>query len=209
MNTPSRWTVDELLRHPEVDLVDIRPRAERYEPTGFIPGSLSVPIETDADVPSLGATGSGGFVIYCLSGRRSEHLLESAARAEGCLGHMEGGLLTWQGHGQPVAAWPGRELPRKGEDAADLAALVRSCFVAEMVNQAADEGDAVDVLGLLRLAYSLEGVEPDAVDELGLVRVIERLGVLSRKRMGTSAQVIERNTSYLFDQIVGRGNPAP
>ena len=81
-------------------VVDVRPLVERLDGLGYIPGSISLPIDPMPE--GLAATrvipAARPVVFVCRSGRRSDEVAQAVARSRepGTTANLEGGFLAWQ-----------------------------------------------------------------------------------------------------------------
>jgi len=99
----------ELVRRPDIALVDLREKAER-EKTGVIPGSLHAPyrdlddnVAADGMLHEFAASTGKRLVFYCAFGERSAMAVQAAQEAgiaQAC--HIRGGLDAWKKLGGPL-----------------------------------------------------------------------------------------------------------
>ena len=83
-----------------VQLIDVRTPEEFAE--GHIEGAVNMPVET-FDAAAIEHIAGKQTILYCRSGRRSEHAAEMLAAKDGSATHLDGGILAWEEAGQPTA----------------------------------------------------------------------------------------------------------
>lgn len=90
----------ERIKAGKVRVIDVRTDAEVAE--GTIPGAEHIPLD-QFDPAKLGADDGREVVLYCRSGRRSAMAGAMLAEVTGQpVQHLSGGMLAWEGAGQPV-----------------------------------------------------------------------------------------------------------
>ena len=185
-------------------VVDVRPLAERLDGIGFIPGSISLPV--DPLPAGLHATRvippTRKVVFVCLSGRRSDEVAAAVARSRdpGTTANLGGGLMAWQAAQLDVAGvharWDGTE--PAGQDLAAVCREIAACFVAEAVELSLDAGMDLDPMELFGMCCHEAGVDPEAPDRTGLVRVLDLAAARSRE-LGNEYERIAAN----LDKMLG------
>jgi len=185
-------------------LVDIRPLPERLSELGFLPGSLSLPLEGDdrEQLALLEALPwSSGLVLCCTSGRRSARAWAAfEGRLPGPLFHLEGGLLAWGAAGLPLCK-ASEEAPDPPADLLDFRRRLIACFVAENTEVALDR-DAADAnpYADLRGCFAAAGVPWDHPTLPGFYRVLDQAALATRRAGGNSAN-IARNLSAMYAML--------
>ncbi len=194
-----RLTAAEAAARPDIVIVDIRNKEERYGGLGYVPGSVWAPgAELDADPNGTirridrGAT----VAVVCNSGRRSRELLPAFQR----LGfanvlNLEGGVLGWAESGLPVcgtlAADPGNLPPARNYQEAGRQML--SCFVAESIELSLnreDELDDFDPKAAFDRLLDEERQLHTGVTEV-LMGVLDRLAEIARHRGHDPTRIAE------------------
>lgn len=190
----------EALGIPGLLFVDLRPAAERYGGVGFVPGSVSVPWQPDAERWAAAvreAAGSHTPVLVCLSGSRAR-ACEPAQRGD--LPYLEGGVLAWAAEGLPVC---GRDVARASEEPPiAIEAFPRhmaACFVGELAEAALDEPE-LDPLALLQRCFDREGVSFTAPTLEGLLRVLDR-AALASLGLGTPLERVAANLDHMLARL--------
>lgn len=188
-----------------IEIVDIRPLAERCAETGHVPGSLAIPFDQDAEgnlASLLRQTDGRRIALACLTGRRSARAIEALELPAAYeIFNLEGGLLGWGAEGLPCV-----QLPVPLDDA-DLATVpnvgafrrvLLSCFAAETIEASLRaESDPPDPIEMLRWCYWREDVDETCGDEFALARVVERAAVRSRG-LGVQSEAIARNAGRML-----------
>lgn len=190
----------EVLGDPELLLVDIRPVAERYGGVGFVPGSVSVPWQPDAerwDAAVLAAAGSRTPVLVCLSGTRASHCAQAH---QGAFPHLEGGVLGWAAEGLPLC---GRDGTRSSDEPSiAVEAFPRhmaACFVGELAETALDQPD-LDPLAVLHRCFERAGVSFTAPTLEGLLRVLDQ-AALASLGLGTPLERVAENLDHMLSRL--------
>ena len=187
-------------------VVDVRPLSERLDGIGFIPGSISLPIDPLPD--GLSATRvvapERPVVFVCLSGRRSEEVAVAFAQSRdpGTTANLAGGVMAWQAAELEVAgvdaSWP-----KPAPDAAELASICReiaACFMAEAVELSLDAGIDLDPMALFNVCCTEAGVDPEAPDRDGLLSVLDLAAARSRE-LGNGYDRIAANLDKMLGLI--------
>lgn len=184
-------TIEQLAASPWLDMVDIRPNEER-ELVGFIPGSFRVDIDqflVDRD------WGTGSAVLVCTGGHRTQVIAENwPGSTHMTLGWLRGGVLRWREAGLPVVTddvEPGVYTAGDATSPAAVVGVLRSCFVAEMVEGAMQIDDGIDPIEVFEEALQRAGVtaEPQGADDID--RVIDHLAACHRRLGGSMARIAE------------------
>lgn len=168
-------------------VVDVRPLAERLDGLGYIPGSISLPVDPLPE--GLAATrvipAERPVVFVCLSGRRSEDVAQAIARSRepGTTANLDGGYLAWQAADLEVAG-VNAKWSRPSAVQRDLAATCReiaACFMAEAVELSLDAGMDIDPMRLFDTCCVEAGVDPEHPTREGLLRVLDLAAARSRE----------------------------
>lgn len=188
----------EALGIPGLVLVDLRPSSERYGGVGFIPGSLHVPGQPDAEhwvAMVREAAGSGTPVLVCLSGTRARSLAERHGWS-----YLEGGVLAWGAEGLPLA---GRPPARPSTDPKiPVEAFPRhmaSCFVGELAEAALDQPD-LDPLALLHHCFERAGASFTDPTIEGLLRTLDH-AALASLTLGTPIARVAANLDHMLSRL--------
>ena len=193
--------------NPLLSIVDIRPIDERYAEIGYIPGSLSVPL--DVDSPSLpghaAAFESASIVLVCLSGRRSMDLCKVFAQRYGVpTTNLDGGMLAWAGSGLPVCGIDpmNPKMVPKINKLGELPRVMASCFVGEMIEVSLDRdlNPEADFLAMLRRCFEIEKVDWDNPSFAGIFKVLNRAAFVSR-RFGNDLERVRRNLDMFVTSV--------
>lgn len=94
---------EELIKNPNVQLVDVRTLAEHME--GHIPGSLNINVKDEEGFPEAvdELLDKGREVaVYCRSGRRSRTAAELLAKKGFKVYNLDKGILNWIEEGREV-----------------------------------------------------------------------------------------------------------
>lgn len=190
----------EVLGAPELLLVDIRPVVERYGGVGFMPGSVSVPWQPDAErwaAAVRAAAGPRTPVLVCLSGTRAR---TCGLAGSGAFPHLEGGVLGWAAEGLPLC---GRDGPH-GRDEPPIAVEafprhMAACFVGELAETALDHPD-LDPLAVLHRCFERAGERFDAPTREGLLRVLDQAALASLE-LGTPLARVAENLDHMLSRL--------
>ena len=93
---------EELIKNPEIQLVDVRTSAEHME--GHIPGSLNINVKDDnfaSCVDDLLTKGKD-VAVYCRSGKRSRTAAEILVKKGFKVYNLDKGILNWIEEGREV-----------------------------------------------------------------------------------------------------------
>jgi rhodanese-related sulfurtransferase len=191
------------LRERELTLLDIRPPEERWGEYGFIPGSLSAPMEepwTRLQVPEDILATTSGLVLVCLSGARAK-LAVRASPQEKPVFILEGGTMAWSAQGLPLVC-RSEEVIEGASSFHDLHHLLRSCFLAEWIESSLNQGVETisDPVALFELCFKAEQVTEASCRPEALRRVLDRLARLSL-RVGTEPVKVASNLSVMLNTI--------
>ena len=199
------WEPLDVAKRRNVLLLDVRPLAERHGDLGWLPASQHIPTESVASTAAWlqGVAHSEPVIVYCSSGRRSEqyasHLRHDFA---GPVANLSGGVLGWTAVGLPTCGTSKRPLPNYLDSVRDVEGFqsaLRSCFVAEMMEQSAQSGVEFDVMALLQTCFEEEPVDW-SVPVPDLHRLIDRIALASR-RVGTDWGTIAANTDMMVSAL--------
>ena len=190
-------------------IVDIRPLSERYAGLGFIPGSLSLPMDPEGPDPDRlrAVVGVRPCVLACLTGRRSEVAAHELAKLGTRIvpANLAEGLLGWRGGGLPVA---GLEFTWNGVENRAIASAtcrdVAACFVAEAVELSLDAGLELDPLELFDQCCVEADVDPKAPNLPGVLRLLD-LAAGRTRSLGNTYDRIAANV----DKMLGLLNTDP
>ena len=94
---------EELIKNPNVQLVDVRTLAEHME--GHIPGSLNINVKDEANFPiavdSL-LNKDQEVAVYCRSGRRSRTAADILVKKGFKVYNLDKGIMNWMEEGRTV-----------------------------------------------------------------------------------------------------------
>ena len=94
---------EELIKNPNVQLVDVRTLAEHME--GHIPGSLHINVKDEANFPiavdSL-LNKDQEVAVYCRSGRRSRTAADILVKKGFKVYNLDKGIMNWMEEGRTV-----------------------------------------------------------------------------------------------------------
>lgn len=187
-------TPSQLAERRDLALFDVRPLEERYGLTGFLPGSRSAPAEELLLSPYAFLPQTGGAVLFCLRGHRSQRAAEQlAARGVPGLYTLDGGTLSWGADGFPLCGLREVSVPDTPAGPERLVRRIVSCFVAESAEATAahEEHDGFDPFQMARAVFD----EERGAHELHLAaarRALDRLASLAWRR-GHPLDAIARN----------------
>ena len=94
---------EELIKSPNVQLVDVRTLAEHME--GHIPGSLNINVKDEEGFPAAvdDLLDKGREVaVYCRSGRRSRTAADLLVKKGFKVYNLDKGILTWMEEGREI-----------------------------------------------------------------------------------------------------------
>ena len=94
---------EELIKNPNVQLVDVRTLAEHME--GHIPGSLHINVKDEANFPSSVDSllnKDQEVAVYCRSGRRSRTAADILVKKGFKVYNLEKGIMNWIEEGRMV-----------------------------------------------------------------------------------------------------------
>ena len=94
---------EELIKNPNVQLVDVRTLAEHME--GHIPGSLNINVKDEAGFPTAvdSLLNKGQEVaVYCRSGRRSRTASDILVKKGFKVYNLDKGILNWMEEGREI-----------------------------------------------------------------------------------------------------------
>ena len=94
---------EELIKSPNVQLVDVRTLAEHME--GHIPGSLNINVKDEEGFPAAvdDLLDKGREVaVYCRSGRRSRTAAELLVKKGFKVYNLDKGILNWMEEGREI-----------------------------------------------------------------------------------------------------------
>ena len=94
---------EELIKNPNVQLVDVRTLAEHME--GHIPGSLNINVKDEANFPTAvdSLLNKGQDVaVYCRSGRRSRTAADILVKKGFKVYNLDKGILNWMEEGREI-----------------------------------------------------------------------------------------------------------
>lgn len=190
------------LETPGLLLVDLRPLAERYGGIGFVPASVSVPWQADAERWAADVRKAAGALeplIVCTSGHRAQ-----SCGAPLGWHHLEGGVLGWAAERLPVC---GHEVTRSPDEPVlsveEFPRHMAACFVGELAEAALDHPD-LDPLAILRRCFEREGVRFEAPTLAGLLRVLDQAALASLE-LGTPLARIAANLDHMLARLPDPG----
>ena len=94
---------EELIKNPNVQLVDVRTLAEHME--CHIPGSLHINVKDEANFPSSGDSlviKDQEVAVYCRSGRRSRTAADILVKKGFKVYNLDKGIMNWMEEGRTV-----------------------------------------------------------------------------------------------------------
>ena len=94
---------EELIKNPNVQLVDVRTLAEHME--GHIPGSLNINVKDEANFPTAIDSllnKSQEVAVYCRSGRRSRTAADILVKKGFKVYNLDKGILNWMEEGREI-----------------------------------------------------------------------------------------------------------
>ena len=94
---------EELIKNPNVQLVDVRTLAEHME--GHIPGSLHINVKDEANFPSSVDSllnKDQEVAVYCRSGRRSRTAADILVKKGFKVYNLDKGIMNWMEEGRTV-----------------------------------------------------------------------------------------------------------
>ena len=189
----------EVLGLPGLVLIDLRPQSERMEGMGFVPGSLGVPMVSDAArYAELVRAAAGGRtpVLVCLSGSRARTCSQEAG---GVLPYLEGGVLAWAAEGLPLC---GLQRPATDEPSISLSEVPRhiaACFVGELAELALDRPE-LDPLQMLEGCFARAGVSMESPSLEGILRVLDQAALTSLE-LGTPLARVAANVDHMLARL--------
>jgi len=189
----------------EIYLVDVREADERTT-IGYVPGSILIPEATilRGGGAALGQIPRGAhIVLICQSGRRSCDLAPTLVRYGYQVPSLQGGVLGWGEAGYPVCglALP-PELPFTVATVDEFPLALRSCFVAESIENALNHGaDALsNPVDTLEQVYARLGVSWDHPTVPQLYRVLDHLAAIARQQ-GHPLDRIAANVDWMAELL--------
>lgn len=198
---------DLLVQMPHWHIIDIRHEQERRDASlGFIPSSLSI---CDKDLQTqkrfiIKQVERQPVVLTCLSGRRSEQLVEELIDHHDVdpsrLATLEGGLLAWRAQDLPISGVDIFRHPPLHQPHENIFAHLRACFVAQLTETMLDHDAAViNPIDLLHQCLEEASHHPES----SIVRweyVLDHAAAISRQH-GTDLQVIAENLDNFLRQL--------
>ena len=94
---------EELIKNPNVQLVDVRTLAEHMG--GHIPGSLNINVKDEANFPTAIDSllnKSQEVAVYCQSGRRSRTAADILVKKGFKVYNLDKGILNWMEEGREI-----------------------------------------------------------------------------------------------------------
>ena len=94
---------EELIKSPNVQLVDVRTLAEHME--GHIPGSLNINVKDEAGFPTAVDSllnKNQEVAVYCRSGRRSRTAADILVKKGFKVYNLDKGILNWMEEGREI-----------------------------------------------------------------------------------------------------------
>ena len=94
---------EELIKNPNVQLVDVRTLAEHME--GHIPGSININVKDEAGFPAAVdelLDKSREVAVYCRSGRRSRTAADILVKKGFKVYNLDKGILNWIEEGREI-----------------------------------------------------------------------------------------------------------
>ena len=94
---------EELIKNPNVQLVDVRTLAEHME--GHIPGSININVKDEAGFPAAVdelLDKSREVAVYCRSGRRSRTAADLLVKKGFKVYNLDKGILNWIEEGREI-----------------------------------------------------------------------------------------------------------
>ena len=94
---------EELIKNPNIQLVDVRTLAEHME--GHIPGSININVKDEAGFPAAVdelLDKSREVAVYCRSGRRSRTAADILVKKGFKVYNLDKGLLNWIEEGREI-----------------------------------------------------------------------------------------------------------
>ena len=94
---------EELIKSPNVQLVDVRTLAEHME--GHIPGSININVKDEAGFPAAVdelLDKSRDVAVYCRSGRRSRTAADLLVKKGFKVYNLDKGILNWIEEGREI-----------------------------------------------------------------------------------------------------------
>ena len=94
---------EELIKNPNVQLVDVRTLAEHTE--GHIPGGLNINVKDEAGFPAAVESllnKNQEVAVYCRSGRRSRTAAEILVKKGFKVYNLDKGILNWIEEGREI-----------------------------------------------------------------------------------------------------------
>ena len=201
MEEPLAISADELTNSRWIDVLDIR-EAEERRVLGFVPGSLRV-YANELDNLLSGARTSSTVALVCNSGRRAREVLAGATLPQDVsAAYLEGGVLRWKELGFPCVdddvpvTIPPAYLDVQIRSAQQFVSLLRSCFVAELIEGPLSQASDADIDPIKVFENAVSAAGAPATDHRGVERIIDHLAAASR-RLGGSLDRIAENTSVM------------
>ena len=94
---------EELIKNPNIQLVDVRTLAEHME--GHIPGSININVKDEAGFPAAVdelLDKSREVAVYCRSGRRSRTAADLLVKKGFKVYNLDKGILNWIEEGREI-----------------------------------------------------------------------------------------------------------
>ena len=200
-SVPLSITADELIASHWIEVIDIRTEEER-KILGFIPGSLRIDVE-DLEALIRSSLTSSTVALVCNSGRRAREVLEEVELPDDVsVAYLEGGVLGWREGGFPCVeddedvAIPSAYRDVEIASAEEFVSLLRSCFVAELIEGPLSEEDGPNVDPVEIFDTALQSAGARGAPQEGLELIIDHLAAANR-RLGGSLNRIAENTSVM------------
>ncbi|MFO0561327.1 MAG: rhodanese-like domain-containing protein [Polyangiales bacterium] len=186
----------EVASSPDVYLVDIRPREERYGALGFIPGSRSVPAAViEADIEAFGGRfeADATVVLVCSTGRRSTALAAAIAPLlKQTIANLAGGTVGWAASGLPLCGTrtPAPDTMPVVHSIEKLPRVLSACFTAESIEHTLNGAPPLDATTIVQNVIAEHC--PGGITVHNAEAVIEHLSELAR-RHGYQISRIQEN----------------
>lgn len=175
----------EVASSPDVYLVDVRPREERYGALGFIPGSRSVPAAViEADIEAFGARfeEDATVVLVCSTGRRSTALAaEIAPNLKQTIASLAGGTVGWAASGLPLCRTrtPPLDTMPVVHSIERLPSVLVACITAESIEHTLNGAPPLDATSVVQRVIAEHC--PGGITVHNAEAVIEHLSEIARR----------------------------
>lgn len=195
---------EEVAQRRDLYLIDVRKMDERTV-IGYLPGSILIP---EAEIMERGAEAlraipvGSHLVLICQSGKRSCEMAPTLLRFGYQVSSLHGGVLGWGERGLPVCglALP-PDLPFTVTRVDEFPNALRSCFVAESIENALNQGETpCDPVETLEELYARLGVDWSRPTLPQLHRVLDHLAAIAR-RQGHPLQRIAENVDWMAELL--------